>query len=256
LRHGRYTERTGRQLYSLAAEVGRQVAWGQFDQGDHATAIRYFDLALRASASDPITGAYALSFLAVQRYSTGHAQQAVSLLDTARTAIGSAGTPRMAAMLAARSARAMSKTGDPADRKACAHQLHLARKLLDRRPRPDDPPTLYWVTQGEIEMIAGSSALDLGDPAEAIRRFDAAVSADYRGDDQYPRSHAIYLARAAEAHIALRDLDAAVTTANHALRCLGGVDSARSTNTLTGLQTKLADYRKVDVVKDFLDATR
>src|ERR1039457_6337771 len=62
-------------------------------------------------------------------------------------------------------------------------------------------------------MIAGSSALDLGDPGQAIRCFDAAIAADYRGDDQYPRSHAIYLARAAEAHLVLHDLAAALEPA-------------------------------------------
>ncbi|MDR3035059.1 MAG: transcriptional regulator, partial [Kitasatospora sp.] len=71
-------------------------------------------------------------------------------------------------------------------------------------PHDDDPAVLYWVTEGEIEMIAGSSALELGDPKEALRRFDAGM-ATYRGDEQYPRSHAIYLARAAEAHLAEGD---------------------------------------------------
>ena len=34
--------------------------------------------------------------------------------------------------------------------------------------------------------------------------------------DQFPRSHAIYLARAADAYLAMRDLDAAVDQAAHA----------------------------------------
>jgi hypothetical protein len=97
----------------------------------------------------------------------------VSLLQTAQAELAGAQTPRMMAMLAARTARAYSKAGD---RRACAHMLHEARKALDRGPRPDDPPTLYWVTNGEIEMIAGSSALELGNPAEAIRRFGLAIS--------------------------------------------------------------------------------
>ncbi|MEU1550814.1 hypothetical protein [Nocardia sp. NPDC005745] len=255
LRHGRYTEHTGRRLYSLAAEVGRQIAWSEFDQGHHAAAARSFEMSLRASATaeDPVTGAYALSFMAVQCYSTGQPQQAVSLLDTAQTEVRTLGTPRMTAMLAARSARALSKTGDS---KGCAHHLHLAETALEKGPSPDDPPTLYWVTHGEIEMIAGSSALELGNPAQAIRHFNAAVAADYRGDDRYPRTHAIYLARAAEAHLALHDLDAAIDTATHAMRCLGGVDSARSTSTLDGLRTKLADHAAVPLVHDFLDATR
>jgi tetratricopeptide (TPR) repeat protein len=255
LRGGSYTDAVGRCLYALAAEASRQAAWDYFDQDNHPAARWYFEAALRASATagDPVTGAYALSFAAVQCYSTGEPQDAVALLETASDAVARTGTPKMAAMLAARSARAHSRAGSKRD---CARQLQQARAALDRGPHPDDAPVLYWVTHGEIEMIAGSSALDLGDPAQAIRCFDAAIAADYRGDDQYPRSHAIYLARAAEAHLRLHDLDAALDRAAHAVRCLGGVDSARSTSAITGLRAKLAPHAASPAVREFLDATR
>lgn len=254
LRDGSYSDGAGRRMYSLAAEAGRQAAWDYFDQGEHATAHAYFETALRASATagDQITGAYALSFLAVQCYSTGQAQLAVSLLETAQSTAGRFSTPRMTAMLAARSARALSKSGD---RRACASKLLQAHRALDRGSHPDDPETLYWVTRGEVEMIAGSSALDLGDPAEAIRRFDAAISADYRGDDQYPRSHAIYMARAAEAYLALHDLDGALAKAAHAVRCMRGVDSARSASILASLRAKLTGHARSPAVQDFLEQT-
>jgi hypothetical protein len=74
-----------------------------------------------------------LSFMAVQGYSTGRPQLAISLLETAGEATARAGTPRMKAMLAARTARALSKTGD---RKGCAHMLHVAREVLARGPSP------------------------------------------------------------------------------------------------------------------------
>ena len=254
LRDGSYTDTAGRRLYSLMAEAGRQAAWDYFDQGEHGTAQAYFETALRASATagDQIAGAYALSFLAVQCYSTRQPQTAVSLLETAQDKAGRSATPLMTAMLAARSARALSKAGD---RRACASKLLQAHSALDKGPHPDDPETLYWVTRGEVEMIAGSSALDLGDPAEAIRRFDAAIKADYRGDDQYPRSHAIYMARAAEAHLALHDLDAAAVKAAHAARCMRGVGSARSASTLASLRSKLAGHAASSAVRAFLQET-
>jgi tetratricopeptide (TPR) repeat protein len=253
LRHGTYTDQAGRELYTLAAEASRQAAWDYFDQAHHPVARRYFETALRASAAagDPISGAYALSFLAVQCYSTGQAQHAVALLDTAQSAVGRAATPRMTAMLCARAARAHSKTGS---RRDCARMLHQARAMLDKGPHPSDPDVLYWVTHGEIEMIAGSSALELGDPAHAIRCFDAAIKADYRGDDQFPRTHVIYLARAAEAHLALHDLDAAVDRAERARRCLSTVSSARSDAALSGLRAKLARHASSPTVKAFLAA--
>lgn len=251
---GSYSDAVGQRLYSLAAEASRQAAWDYFDQGQHAIAQAHFDTALRASATagDRIAGAYALSFLAVHCYSTGQAQLSVSLLETAQSAVGRSGTPRMTAMLAARSARALSKVGD---RRACSAKLHQAHHAIDQGPRPDDPDTLYWVTRGEVEMIAGSSALDLGDPAEAIRRFDAALNADYCGDEQYPRTHAIYMARAAEAYLALHDLDGALTKATHAVRCMRGVDSARSAATLAGMRSKLKKHNGSAAVRDFLERT-
>jgi tetratricopeptide (TPR) repeat protein len=255
LRDGSYTDQTAVRLYSLAAEASRQAAWDFFDQGQHSDARRYFETALRASAvaCDPVAGAYALSFMAVQCYSTGRPQDAVSLLGTARDGVARLGSARMTAMLAAREARAVSKAGG---RRACARLLNQARDALDAGPRDADPAVLYWVTYGEVEMIAASSALDLDDPARAVRCFDAAIAADYRGDDEYPRSHAIYLARAAEAHLALHDLGAALDRAAHAVRCLGGVDSARSASAITGLRAKLKPHAASPRVRDFLEATR
>ncbi|GGK36413.1 hypothetical protein GCM10010124_31320 [Pilimelia terevasa] len=250
LRNGRFTEPVGRRLYSLAAEASRQAAWGHFDQDHNVSAQRYFDLALRASADagDPAAGAYAMSFMAVQCYSTGHPRDAIALLEAAQAAISRTGTARMKAMLAARHARALSKTGD---KQAYARMLHKARVELERGPSEDDPPTLYWVSEAEIEMIAGSSALDLGDAREAIRRFDAAIAADtVKGE--YARSQAIYFARAAKAHIQVGDLDGALSRAEDARQCLSSVDSARSSATLAQLRGLLRSHAKSRAVRTFL----
>lgn len=249
---GRYDGATVKRLHVMASEAARQVAWAAFDQSRPGLAQRFFDGSFRASAEagDPISGAYSLSFAAIQCYSTpGQAGRAVALLEAAQDQVRWAATPRMRAMLAARIARALSRTGA---KKECAHQLHLARTALDQGPRDDDPKPLYWVDYGEIEMIAGSCALYLEDPAEAVRRFEAAMEASYPGDEEYPRSHAIYLARAAEAHLAMHDLDAAVATARHAARCLGTVDSARSSSELKGLREKLRAHTSHTAVREFL----
>lgn len=205
-----------------------------------------------ATAGDPVTGAYVMSFQAVQCYSTQQADTAVKLLEHAKGAVKHRSTPLMSAMLAARTARSYSKLGN---RKACVQALQQAHTALGRGRHDDDPSTLYRVTEGEIEMIGGSSALELGDPAEAVRRFDADLVADYRGDDQFPRTHAIYMARAAEAHLALHDLDAAVDRAYLAMHCLGGVDSARSSATITDLRNKLRAHAGSSVVRTFLEET-
>ncbi|MFG1876687.1 hypothetical protein ACGFIV_17770 [Sphaerisporangium sp. NPDC049003] len=254
VKESRFTEQTGRRLYAAAAEAARCCAWIHFDAGFHAQAERYFGAALRASAiaADPLTGAYALSFQAIQRYTAGDPRDAVALIEAAQVQSKHRSTPRFKAMLAARAARSYSKAGQ---RRECARSLDAARDALAAGPHDDDPAYLYWVNLGEIEMIAGSSALELGDHREAVHRFEAAITAEYAGDDQYPRTHAIYLARAADAHLGLRDYDQAVDVAQHAVRCLGGVDSARSSATLADLRAKLGAYRQVPAVRDFLNLT-
>lgn len=251
IKAGGMTSAAETTAYGLASEAARQVAWNLFDSDRHAAAERFFESSLRSSATagNATAGAYAMSFMAVQHYTAGNPQDAVNLLVDAETSVAGNSTPRMRAMLAARKARAMSKTGD---RRGCAHALHQARDLLAAGPHDDDPPFLYWMTPGEVEMIAGSSALELKDPAQALHYFKAAVAAEYPGDVQYPRTHAIYLARAAEAHLGLHELDDAAAQARHAAKCLGSVDSARSSKTLAGLREKLSPHTANAAVREFL----
>jgi len=168
LKAGSLPEHFEKRLYSLGSEASRQTAWRHFDRGNFAVSHAYFEGSLRASvnAGDATAGAYTLSFFAVHCYSTGKARAAVSLLDTAQSTLSGQATPKMSAMLAARSARAHSKAGD---RTASIRDLSAARVHLDRGPHQDDPAVLYWVTEAEIEMIAGSCALELGDPVSAQR---------------------------------------------------------------------------------------
>lgn len=254
LRHASYSEAIGRRLYASACEAARASAWACFDTGRHDAARDYFATAARASAlaNDPIAGAYAMSLAAVARYTLGDVRDALRLCESARTAVAGKATPRFSAMLAARTARAHSKAGH---RRDCARELQRARDLFARGRRDADPATLYWVDEAEIEMIAGSSALELGDPREAVRCFDAALAARYDPDTQYPRSGAIYLSRAADAHLHLHDLDRAVEAARRALACLEHVGSARSEAAVGELRGKFTAHRNARVVREFLEAS-
>ncbi|MEU2870249.1 hypothetical protein ABZ769_13750 [Streptomyces olivoreticuli] len=122
-----------------------------------------------------------------------------------------------------------------------------------------NPTALYWVNLGELQMLAGSCALNLGRPKEALIQFTAAPAtlraADANQEDDFPRGAAIYLAREAEARIALDDLDGAVETAHRAVEHMGGVSSARGTSTMDDLRAKLAVRKEVPLVRDFLERT-
>ena len=247
-----YDTATGQRLFSALAEAARLSGWLHFDASRHAAAQSFYVTALRASATagDRDAGANVLNFLAIQTYSVGNPQDAVNLVRTAQSQATHA-TPRVRAMLHARAARALSKTGD---RTACAHELDAARTACAAGPRDEDPPWSYWICEGEIEMLAGSAALDLGDPRQALTFFDAARRAAYAADG-YARDNALYLTRAAQAHLELGDVDASCATATQALGQSNGVDSARPSDALDTFRRHLAPHRHIRAAQEFLDLT-
>ncbi|WP_322779881.1 hypothetical protein [Frankia sp. Cas4] len=188
--------------------------------------------------------------MAIQTYTKGDPRQAASLVQVAIDSVHHDATPRLQAALHARLARALAKA---ADGPGSARALLAAQHAIDCGPHDDDPPWTYWVTPGEIHMLAASCALDLAEPHRAIDHFHDAVTA-YDGTLS-PRDHAIFLARSADAHLALGDLDAACADATAAVDRLHGVDSDRSTATVADIRRKLARHHNSLAVRDFLTRT-
>jgi hypothetical protein len=145
LRRARYSSEVGRRLHTTVAEAARINGWLAFDAGQHAAAQRYYLTSLRAARAvdDQVTGANTLAFMAIQTYSVGDPADAVRLMDVAQEGLGSAGTPRLKAMLHFRKARAYSKVGDRAD---CAHELEAAQAEHARGTHDDD-----WTVLGFVE---------------------------------------------------------------------------------------------------------
>ncbi|MGI5353607.1 transcriptional regulator [Streptomyces sp. CA-250714] len=242
--------RVSRRLFSNLAEAARVCGFLHFDAGQHAQAQRFYITSLRASASagDPEVGANTLNFMAIQTYTKGNPQDAVNLVRTAQDRVTGSTTPRVRALLHARAGRALSKTGD---RKGCAREFDAARDAFAKGTHDDDPPWAYSVTEGEIEMLAGSSALDLGDPRRALHSFTTAQQAEYSAAG-HVRDGLLYLTRTARAHLELGDIDAACATAAEALQQNSSVNSARPSDALSDLRDQLAPHRDVRAVREFL----
>lgn len=258
LRSSCYTEVTGRRLYACAAEASRLAGWCAYDNGNVAASEIHLATALRASASsgDHTAGAIAAAFWANVRYGSGtpDPRSALQLISGALVHRASITSPRVLAMLHIRRARAHSLAGEAT---AAYRAIDDALVAYDRGiPVLEDLPSMYWINAGEILQAAASSALSLGDPARALNHFTAAAAHhDPYDADREPRGAAIYLVRQAAAHLALRDLDGAVETAQHAVDLMGGVSSARGDSALIGLRTELAAHRGTPVVRDFLELT-
>ncbi|MFF0629897.1 transcriptional regulator [Streptomyces sp. NPDC004296] len=258
LRENSYSENTGQRLHACAAEASRLCGWCAFDRGQIAAAEKHFATSLRASAcaGDRTAGATALAFWSNVLYSNRKPDPlgALDLIDGALTHRAGITSPRVLTMLHIRRARAYSIAKEPA---AAYRAIDDALADYDRGTPPDeDLPSMYWITTGEVFQAAASAALSLGDPGRALTYFSvAATHHDPYDAEKEPRGTAIYLFREAEAYLALGDLDGAVDTAQRAVDLMGGVSSARGSDTLTGLRSKFTRHRAIPVVKNFLDET-
>jgi transcriptional regulator with XRE-family HTH domain/tetratricopeptide (TPR) repeat protein len=257
LRDYTYTEATERRLYAAAAEAGRICGWTAYDSSRYAAAEKYYLASLHAAGhtDDRAVGATVLAFWATLRYHGDDPNGALGILDTVTaTASRRTGSPRVTALLHARTARAHAKAGNHYG----AHQAVDAafNAYQDAAPAAQDVPSLYWVNIGELHQVAASTSLELGEHRRALEHFQAAEEADDPYDtEKEPRGTAIYLTRRAETHLALGELDAAVDLARQAVDRLGGTASARGSSTITALRGKLAAHRAVPGVTDFLAAT-
>lgn len=85
LLRGSYTEATGRELFTVTAELARVAAWTAVDMGHHDTAQRHFVQALRlARAGDAVDmGCYVLSTMALQTVLRGYPSEAVDMAQGA-----------------------------------------------------------------------------------------------------------------------------------------------------------------------------
>ncbi|WP_331759866.1 transcriptional regulator (plasmid) [Streptomyces sp. NBC_01525] len=256
LKTASFGEGVERRLFGAAAEASRSAGWTAYDSGKTAAAERHYATALRAAASadDPVVAANTLSFWAIQHYSTGNPRGAVDLIEAALSQAPRTGSARMTSMLHARACRAHAHAGDT---RAADRSANAALDAYEHAgPIEDDLPCVYWYNLGEAHQLLGSSALNLGNPKRALAHFlEASDAQEAYNADAFPRGHAIYLSRLAEAHLSLGDVDAAVATAHDAVDRMGGVTSARGTNTLADLRKKLTRRRGIPAVADFLAYT-
>ncbi|MEU8141863.1 helix-turn-helix transcriptional regulator [Nonomuraea sp. NPDC048901] len=247
-----YTEAQGIRLNTQAADLARMAGWMRFDAGQHAAAQRYFHAALRSAhtSGDRLLGANILAFAAIQQYSVGNPHDADRMVRTAQAAARGRSTPTVDAMLHARQARALAKTGDA---RRCYHALNQAADCLNEGTSDDDPPWAYWVNRAEVDMLTGSCMLDLGDPARAQQKF---TEADTGYGPGYVRTHALYLTRMATAQLQQKDLDRACDSAGQALSLTEHISSTRSTDHIRDFVELLAPYRTEPTARSFLDRAR
>lgn len=249
LRTGSYTETTGRRLAGIAADTAAQTGWFAFDAGQHALAQGYLLASLRAAhvSEDARLGAAALSYIAIQGYSTGHPGDAVLAARAARGKIRSSSTPALEAMLLTREARGHAKLGE---RQATLRALGRANELYAQGRSENDPHWLYWLNDGELLGQAGSCYFDLGDFSRAASTLIEAARTHSLGE---PRTRALLLSRAAVAQVKNGEMESGCITGHESATLAEGINSTRLDDHLLSISEELAPISRSSLARGLID---
>lgn len=257
LAHGSYEARVGRDLMCIVADLGQLLGWLQFDSGRHGLAQRYLLLSARMAQAVGMAGrsANAVGMLAYVSAFAGHGLEAMQVADAASRQCPP-GDPVLMARIKGRQATAAAAAGDLSSFRAASM---AAQDLVNRSPRSDVAPFLYYVEPEQLAAEAGQGLVVLAERAVTYRRrlLDEAVDlleplsrSGARPD--YPRSALVHATFLAKAHLMRRDLDSVVEALRWALERLADVQSPRGRTYLHELRPALVHRKRAVVVRDFL----
>ncbi|MFD9687284.1 hypothetical protein ACFWXO_16185 [Kitasatospora sp. NPDC059088] len=225
LKEASYTEKVGRRLLRLDAELARLAGFASFDAGLHAAAQRYWSSGLRAAhaADDRALGANILKSLSLQCYDHGLVVDALALATAAVEGAGHV-TPRTRAMLLLRQARAEAACSN---RVACDRLLSDAERQMARSSGTDDDPAWTgYFDAAEFHAQAATCYADLRRQRLAETHFATALGLmpSAKGRDL-----ATYTIQSARTHTALGDADHAVHLLETAAQLVATAPSHRNT---------------------------
>jgi transcriptional regulator with XRE-family HTH domain len=249
LRDAAYTEEVGRRLLVAVGELCQLAGWTSSDAGRHAEAERLYLAGVRAAhaGGDVAGAANNLSSLAYQVANVGDPREAATLARSAYAGARGDATATTRALLAERVAWAAARAGEAS---GAERALATVETEYERRRPADDPEWVYWLDEGEIEIMAGRVWTQLRRPLRAVPILERAT-AGY-GDDT-GRETALYLTWLAESLLQANEVERAADAATRALRLSRRAGSARADDRVAAVRTLLERHRgnaSVDAFED------
>ncbi|OHV31348.1 MULTISPECIES: hypothetical protein [Pseudofrankia] len=244
LARGRYTERIGRELHVVAAELARFAGWVSFDAGFQTGAQRYWVTALHAAhaAGDRLLGANVLKNMSLQCVDLSQPVEAIGLAEAAVRTAG-ATTGRVGAMLHMRKARAHAALGDEV---TCMRELSLAESAFDQETTPE-PAWACYFDEAEFQAQVGCCYIDLGRLLSADGWLSRAQAAH---PTEKVRDRATYLLRRAGVQIDLGDVDAGCALAAQAVPLLTVTRSRRNARRADEVRARLRQHASLPAARD------
>ncbi|MEU6928171.1 MFS transporter [Streptomyces sp. NPDC046385] len=236
---GSYADEVGRALFGATAELTRLAGWMAFDTGQQEAAQRYYIQALRLAraAADVPLGGYVLASMSLQATYRGFADEGVDLAQAALERNRGLATARTMSFFRLVEARAHAKANDGV---AAAAALKAAEGWLERSREGDaDPTWLGFYSYDRFCADAAECYRDLKLPRQVRRFTEQALS---RPTEEFVRSHGLRLVVSAVAELESGNLDAACAAGTRAVEVAGRISSARTTEYVRDLLTRLEPY--------------
>ncbi|MEU7046026.1 helix-turn-helix transcriptional regulator [Streptomyces varsoviensis] len=246
-----HTADVGIALLSQIGEVAQIAGWIASDAGQHDEAERIYRLGFGAAqqAGDTTLAGNLAGSLAYQMTNTGREAEGSRL---ARAALKEAGTDAPAkarALYLDRVAWAYSKTGDA---QPAIRALGEAGEALTRADgEPEAPAYLYWVDEGELQIMESRVYTELRRPLRAIPLLRDVLS---RYDATHQRELTLYLSWLAIALADANEPEEAASVMERVLTLSTQVSSERTASRVQVVLNRLEEYRDVPQVRAVLDA--
>ncbi|KOU23475.1 sporulation protein [Streptomyces sp. WM6372] len=252
LLRGRYTERDGRDLFSVTAEMARLAGWTAFDAGHHQTAQRHYIQALRLAkaAGDINLGSYVLTTMAMQAMMRGFPSQAIDMAQGACERVPGA-DPRVLGFAKLIEARAHARAGDA--RSACV--CLSTAEGLEQQGSAEGCGERTWIeffNRQRIVTDATEIFRDLGRPKSTF----AWHALGAMPSDAFARSRGIRLSVLATAHAQQGDWEAGLQLGHESLQLFTRLQTVRGGDYLGIFARALRQWRHERPIAAYLAEVR
>ncbi len=251
LLHERHPAHLTRRLFAATAELAKTAGSMSWDAGLHASAQRYYVLAVQAAKAggDQLLAANVLASMARQMLDLGHADDALDLIHSAQYGSRKSASARLRAMLYTREAWAYAKLGHV---QAFHRAVGLAEYAFAEADPAEDPYWIDYFDDAELAGVIGARYRDLArhDPRQARRSESRILEALRLRPVNRVRNRAFDLTGLARTYLIQGQVDGVCEVAAQALPLAKRLGSRRILDRLADLSQEAAPYSGVAAVCD------
>ena len=248
LRESTHNDAVRRELLESVGELAQIAGWVASDAADPRAESTYrLGLDAAKEAGDMTLAAQLAGSLAYHWSNNGRESEGATLAVAAVAEAGPNAPGKARALFHDRAAWSHTKAGDA---QAAMRSLEAAHEAFaDGNGRA--PDWAYWVTADELEVMDARVYTELRRPLRAVPLLSRVLR-------EYPttstRERALYESWLAVAYADANEPEEAARVASHVIALSGDTASARASERVRVVLSRLAGYRDIPEVRDTLDS--